>query len=97
MSEANKRSIVLDDAPASNEDMNPTGFARALSASLCWGIGVGELARRMTIEETTAEAIRLADMHRCPAYVYRLANGNLKASTNEPEVMPGADCIGRFE
>jgi hypothetical protein len=77
--------------------MNGSGFASALSAALSFGIGVGELARRLTIGKATAEAIRLADFHKCPAYVYRLPNGYLKVTTNEPEIMPGAQMIGRYE
>jgi hypothetical protein len=53
-----------------------------------------ELAGRLTIEEVTAEAIRLADEYRCAAYVYRLPNGNLRASVRD---VTGAERIGRYE
>lgn len=67
-------------------------FARALSASLCFGVGAGELARRKTIEEATAEARDLARVHRCKAYVYRL-NGRFKASQLDAGFYPGAELV----
>lgn len=76
--------------------MNGRGFARALGASLAFGVGAGTLARQVTIEQATEEAIRLATVLRCPAFVYRI-DGRLKASTNEPELMPGATLVGRIE
>ena len=74
----------------------PSAFARALSASMAFDIGADEQARRITLEQATEEAIRLATVHRCPAYVYRV-EGCLKASTNEPELMPVAELLQRIE
>jgi hypothetical protein len=67
-------------------------FARALSASLCFGVGRDELVRRKTLAEATADAEHMAHLHRMRAYVYR-QNGMFKASTNEPEIMPGAELV----
>jgi hypothetical protein len=67
-------------------------FARALSASLCFGVGAGELARRKTLEEATAEARVIARVHRCKAYVYR-QDGCFKASQLEGEFYPDAEFI----
>jgi hypothetical protein len=67
-------------------------FARALGASLCFGIGVGELARRKTLEQAKAEARDKARVHHCRAYVYRV-DDCYRASTNEPEIMAGAELI----
>jgi hypothetical protein len=72
------------------------GFARALSASLCFGIGAGELARRKTVAEATAEAREMGRVHRCRAFVYRRADGTLQPSTFEPELLPagpGAELV----
>jgi hypothetical protein len=70
--------------------------ARALGTSMMWGIGAGELARRLTLEEATAEAERMARRHRIASYVYRL-NGCLTASTNEPAIMLGAELVAEVE
>jgi hypothetical protein len=63
-------------------------FARALSASLCFGIGAGELARRKTLAQAMAEAHDMGRVHHCRAYVYRRADGVLQASTLEAELLP---------
>jgi len=76
--------------------VRPSAFARALSASMAFDVGADEQARCITLEQATEEAIRLATVHRCPAFVYRV-DGRLKASTNEPELMPGAEIVGRIE
>jgi len=71
-------------------------FARALSASLCFGIGAGELARRKTLEDATAEARDIARVHRCTAYVYR-RDGKFLASQLEPGYWPGSDLIAEVQ
>ncbi len=72
----------------------PRAFARALSASLCFGVGAGEMARGKTIEEATSEAHELARVHRRKAYVYRYPqDGCLKVSQLEPEYWPGAELV----
>jgi hypothetical protein len=76
--------------------VKPSAFARALGASMAFDIGADEQARRITLEQATEEAIRLATVLRCPAWVYRI-DGRLTASTNEPELMPGAEVIQRIE
>jgi hypothetical protein len=75
--------------------MNGRGFARALGASLSWGIGVGEQQRLATEADATAEAQRLAQMRGCPAYVYRSPSGRVFATTNEPEIEPGFELVLR--
>ncbi len=67
-------------------------FARALSESLCFGVGAGELARRRTLEEATAEARDIARVHRRTAYVYR-QDGKFRASQLEPECWPDSELI----
>lgn len=74
--------------------MKPRAFARALSASLCFGIGVGELERRKTLEQATAEARDIVRVRGCSAYVYRRADGSYKASMLEADLLPaGADAV----
>jgi hypothetical protein len=71
-------------------------FAHALSASLCFGIGVGELARIKTIEEVTAEARDIVRVHGCRAYVYR-SDGRLRASMLELEYWSGAELVAQVD
>lgn len=75
------------------------GFARALGANLCWAIGVGELERRKTLAEAKTEARNIVRVHHCRAYVYRRADGSLKASMLEPELLPagpGAEIVAEI-
>lgn len=65
-----------------------TTFHRALAASLAFGIGAGELARRKTFDEALDEARDIARVHGCRAFVYRRADGSLVASQLEPELLP---------
>ncbi len=72
------------------------GFARALSASLCFGVGAGELARRKTLEEAKTEARAIVRVHRCVAYVYR-QDSQFRASQLEPECWPGSELIAEVK
>ncbi len=75
-------------------------FARALSASLTFGIGVGELARCKPLFLAMDEARAIARVHHCTAYVYRRADGGMQASSLEPELLPvgaGAELVAEVE
>jgi hypothetical protein len=75
-----------------------TAHHRALAASLTFGIGAGELARRKTFDQALDEARDIARVHRCRAFVYRRTDGSLMASQLEAELLPagaGAKRIAR--
>jgi hypothetical protein len=68
------------------------GHARALSASLCWGIGAHEQARQLSLTDAIEQARCKAKLLHCSAYVYWI-DGRYRVSTSEPDIMPGAELI----